>query len=113
MYSKWWSDWKALTTILVLEIWTTFSFTFYYQAFTGTSVNEFKFFDIFFWFIIVIISILNWYLFQYQDKWRDIVKQFDKLPKGENKIGSIIVLLIFLLTIFNAIFSIFTLSQSV
>ena len=113
MYSKWWSDWKALTTIMVIEIWTLFSFTFYYQAFTGNSVNEYKLFDIFFWIIVAIVTIINWYIFQYQDKWREIVKQFDNLPKRKNKVGSIIVLLVCLLIIFNAIFSIYTLSQSV
>ena len=112
-YSRWWSDWKALTTIIVLEIWNIFSLTFYYQAFTGKSVNEFKLFDVFFWIIITIICLINWYVFQYQDKWKENIKQFDKLSKKKNKIGSIIILLFFLIIIFNAIFSIYTLSKSV
>ena len=113
MYSKWWSEWKALTTIIVMEILALFSFTFYYQAFTGKSANEFTWFKTSIWTVSVILAIWNWYLFEHQDKWKGIVEEFDKLPKKQNRIGSFIVLMVVLASIANVVFSIYTLSQSV
>ena len=109
MYSRWWSDWKALVTIIVMEMWTLFSSAFYYQAFTGNVPD----FDFFIWTISAILAIWNWYLFEHQDKWKNVVEEFDKLPKKQNRIGSFIVLVVILASIANVVFSVYMLSQSV
>lgn len=109
-YSGWWSDWKALTTIVAMEIWTLFSSAFYYQAVTRKSANDLTWFKMSIWISSAILIIWNWYLFEYKDKWKNIVADFDKLPKKQNKIGSIIILAVVLILIANLIFSIYLLS---
>jgi len=37
-----------------------------------------------------IVSVINWFLFISQNKWRDFVEEFDKLSIKENRIGGII-----------------------
>ena len=108
-YSRWWSEWKALVTIIVMEMWTLFSLVFYYQAFTGDAPEI----DTLVWIVGAVLAVWNWYLFEHQDEWKDIVKEFDKLPKKQNRIGSFIVLLIVSVSIANVVFSVYTLSQSV
>jgi hypothetical protein len=112
-YSRWWSDWKSLVTIIVMEIWTFFSLAFYYQAITGKSANELTWFNTFIWSISIVIGVWNWYIFVYQDKWKDVVNEFDELPKKKNRIGSFIVLFVVLVSIANLVFSVYILSQSV
>lgn len=54
-----------------------------------------------------IVSVINWYLFMSQNKWRDIVEEFDKLSIKENRIGSIIVWVIIIsITVFYWFYSI-------
>ena len=107
-YSKWWSEWKALVSIIAIEMWTLFSLAFYYQAFTGDAPEI----DSLVWVIGTVLAVGNWYLFEHQDKWKDIVKEFDELPKKKNRIGSFFVFLVVLGSIVNVFFSIYTLSQS-
>lgn len=107
-FPKFWSDWKALIALLGIEMWTGGSFVFYYQAITGKSVN-----DMIFLLMGMFLVLTNWYLFEHKDKWKGIVKEFDQLPKKQNKKGSFIVLLVVLASIANVVFSVYTLSQSV
>ncbi|AWG26264.1 hypothetical protein [Flavobacterium kingsejongi] len=94
MYSRWWSEWKSLTTILVLELWTIHSIKIYYHFFSVKALNNSG--DAMSIEIIafgILLAVIKWYLFEYKDKWKQIVAHFDKLPKSINRKGSIIVAL--------------------
>ena len=111
-YSRWWSDGKALASIIILEIMTIFSFTFYFQLFTGKSVNEFKHFNFILWLFVAAVSFINWYLFQYHNKWKNIVKKFDGVRR-QNRLSDIAVWVVIFGMIFNLFFSIYMLNQSI
>ena len=92
MYSKWWSEWKAYVSMLALSIWFYLALeTSYYYYFdipvsysdTDTYLSILVFGSI--------IAVINWLLFEHQDKWKNIVSEFDKLPKKNNRIGGVVV----------------------
>lgn len=62
-------------------------------------------------FFILIVTIPNYFIFYYKDQWKDIVKEFDQLPKEKNKKGSIIVWSVIILIITNMVFSYYLLSM--
>ncbi len=91
-YSKWWSDWKALVSIIVLEMWMYFSTEILYHYFFNVPmVSSNDRIDLGMLIFGFIVSIINWSLFISQSKWRDIVEEFDKLSIKENRIRGIIV----------------------
>ncbi len=112
-YSRWWSEWKALTTILAIELWTIASVFYYVQAQTSKSIMPSSIYNPSTISILILLGGGNWYLFEHKDKWKNIVEEFDKLTKKQNRIGSVIVLLVILASIVNVVFSVYTLSQSV
>ncbi|SHL93350.1 hypothetical protein [Flavobacterium chilense] len=59
-----------------------------------------------------IICLPNFFIFEYKDQWKEIVNEFDKLPKKTNRIGSFIVWSIVILIIANFIFSIYLMDQN-
>ena len=91
-YSKWWSEWKAYVSMLALSIWlylaleTSYHY-FYNIPMKSSDTNTYSTMIIF----SSIIAIINWLLFEYKDKWKNIVSEFDKLEKKENRISGIVV----------------------
>lgn len=91
-YSRWWSDWKAYITMLALSIWLYCAIdTCYHYFFNVPMVSSDDIIDLGMLIFALIVSVVNWYLFVYQSKWKTIVEEFDKLSIKENRIGSIIV----------------------
>jgi hypothetical protein len=90
-YSRWWSDWKALVSIIVLEMWMYFSTEILYHYFFNVPmVSSDDRIDLGMLIFGFIVSVINWFLFISQNKWRDFVEEFDKLSIKENRIGGII-----------------------
>ncbi|ROH97953.1 hypothetical protein [Chryseobacterium daecheongense] len=52
--------------------------------------------------------ILNWYIFEHEDKWKTIIKEFDLLAKKTNRIGGIIVWILIILIVVLYWYSIFS-----
>lgn len=91
-YSRWWSEWKAYITILALSIWLLCAIeTTYHYFFNVPMVSSDTSIDLTTIIFGLIVGAINWFLFEHQDKWKAIVKEFDKLPKQKNNIGGIIV----------------------
>ncbi|POS00681.1 hypothetical protein Q361_1312 [Flavobacterium croceum DSM 17960] len=91
-YSRWWSDWKAYITILALSIWLYCAIdTCYHYFFDVPMVSSDDTIDLGMLIFGFIVSVINWYLFIFQNKWKAIVEEFDKLSIKENRIGGIIV----------------------
>lgn len=95
---RFWSQWKAIALIILLEIWLFNSIDICYHYFYEipmSSSNSFLELDQILYLICIIT--LNWFLFDYKDKWREIIIRFDEeLPKRINLLGGIIVWLIVL-----------------
>ncbi|WP_298307946.1 hypothetical protein [Flavobacterium sp.] len=107
-YSRWWSDWKALVSIIVLEMWIYFSIEILYHYFFNIPmVSSDDRIDLGMLIFGFIVSVINWSLFIFQNKWRDFVEEFDKLSIKENRIGGTIVWIIIIsITIFYWFYSI-------
>lgn len=108
MYSKWWSEWKAYLSILALSIWlysaiqTSYHYFFKVPLESSNAIIDFS--TLIF---VLIISAINWFVFVYESRWKNIVSEFDKLSKRQNKIGGIIVWTIIIsILIFYWIYSI-------
>lgn len=108
--SRWMSDWKAGICIIALEIWLLMSVGIYFSVFTKQSM-ELELSNPIVLMPLIIILALNYFLFVHTDVWKDYVKEFDKLPKKKNRIGSWIVLGIVLFVIVNLIFSFYLMSR--
>ncbi|MFL9485545.1 hypothetical protein ACI6Q2_22380 [Chitinophagaceae bacterium LWZ2-11] len=110
--SRWWSEWKAMVVIFVLELWMLLSLTIYYaiikhqDLFSGEK-------PLFLTVVITIIglTLINYFIFIHEDKWKNCVKEFDCWPTRKNRIGSLIVLLFVLLVAANLIFSFYEMSK--
>lgn len=107
-YSRWWSDWKALVSIIVLEMWIYFSTEILYHYFFNVPmVSSDDRIDLGMLIFGFIVSAINWFLFISQNKWRDFVEEFDKLSIKENRIRGIIVWVIIIsITVFYWFYSI-------
>lgn len=67
------------------------------------------------WCIILYIAIIcvpNYFIFEHKVQWKEIVNEFDKLPKKTNQIGRFIVWSIVALIIASLIFSVYLMDQN-
>lgn len=108
--SKWLSDWKASLAIDVLLFFFLFSVTIYYKIFVNRYFSLDNKFGVGIIYVLFIV-IPNYFIFHHKDQWKDIVAEFDQLPKKKNLIGSWIVFGVVLLVIANLIFSFYLMSQ--
>jgi len=104
--SRWWSDWKAGITLIVLEMWLVASFFAYYKVYLNPSLKITS--------GLMIIcgsvwAIINGLLFVRTDIWKEYVKEFDALPHKTNRLGTLIVLGVIFLIAANTIFSFYLL----
>lgn len=108
--SRWVSDWKAGIVIIVLELWILFSIGIYYAALTKTKIELDITMPIIFIPLLIII-LINYLAFVHTDVWKEYVKEFDRLPKKKNRIGSWIVLGVVLFVVANLIFPFYLMSR--
>lgn len=108
--SKWLSDWKASLTIDILILFVFSSILNYYKAFINPTshIGEGNLLFV----AITIISVLNYFIFQHQDQWKEIVHEFDKLPKQKNKIGSWLIFSIVFIIVSNFLLSFYLYYQA-
>jgi amino acid transporter len=109
--NAWLSDWKAVFSIDILLIFIFLSMLGYYSLLT----NEI-------WYlenphnigllIVTLITSFNYYVFNYDNKWKIYVRKFDKWPRRKNRIGGMLVLVLILLIFINLIYMFFLLSQA-
>lgn len=108
--SKWLSDWKASLCLDILILFIFSSLLNYYKAIIdqASRIGEGNLLLV----VIIIISISNYFIFQHRDQWRNIVHEFDGLPKQTNKMGSWIVFGVVFLVVSNFIYSFYLFYQS-
>lgn len=107
---RFWSEWKAASLLVLLLYSIFYSLILYYEIFIDKYANIGNNYFIVFLFIII-VSILNYSLFLKQDKWKDIVRYFDKLPMNKQRLGGGICILFCLGCIINFIYAFYLFSQ--
>jgi purine-cytosine permease-like protein len=109
--SVWWSDWKASLSLIVLEIWLIASILIYYKIFLNPSADIIGSEGS--WILLVIIiALIDYFAFHHRDQWKQIVIEFDNLPKRTNRIGGLVVFGFALLIIVNFILSFYLYYQT-
>jgi hypothetical protein len=107
--SKWQSDWNAELLVDVFVFFLFVSIGIYYNVFVD------RYFDFgskgSFVLFFILISVPNYFIFHHTDRWKRIVKEFDRLPKRKNIIGGWIVFILILLIIGNLIFAFYQMSK--
>lgn len=109
--AKWLSDWKALFSMMVLEIWLLLSSLIYYKVYTKRDFIAENLMVPVLIIAAIIFSLVKYFVFEYQNKWKDYIREFNKYSKKKNRIGGIIVWAIILLIIANLIFAFYLMSQ--
>jgi hypothetical protein len=104
------SFWYALSAIMILEGWFVFSLYNYYTIFINrySSLQLKSPITIVF---IILVLIINYFSFVYNDKWKGYVDEFDQWSKKRNIYGGLIVWSIIILITANLIFSFYLFSQ--
>ncbi len=111
--SRWWSDWKASFFLMVIEIWIGLSILNYFSVLYPKINLTDRFLTVVSISIVIGLVAIKYFSFEYQDRWKSVIKTFDELPKRKNKIGTYVVWGIVLLILGNLIFSFYLLSKSV
>ena len=102
-----WSQWRAIAFMIILEIFLINSIVVYFHYFTGIEkdvtgggIQPSSLIMLF------LLAGFNYYTFDHKNKWKNIVKKYDSLPKRKVDIGGILVALITLAIIASYFFCI-------
>jgi hypothetical protein len=106
---NWWTDWKAALSIDVLWIFFGISLVVYYTILIDRYLQIGNGYLLLTGYVLL-IALPNYFIFHHRDQWKDIVKEFDKLPERKNKIGGWIVFGVVLLIISNMVFAFYQMS---
>src|ERR1700727_1493399 len=87
---KFWSDAKALFSILTLKVFIIIPLTVYYKFFINKNSNLLKEKWLYI-FVGALFFFADYFLFLHKDKWKQIVHKYDKWPETKNNTGSILV----------------------
>lgn len=98
--AKFWSDFKAGISIGALGVWTLFSILNYYSIITNKKL-EIAFTSPIIMVPLILIFLINYFLFIHTNKWKEYNAKFDRLPKKKNITGGIIVWIIIIIIIAN------------
>lgn len=107
---KFWSDWKASLSVDILGLFFVSSIFIYYKVFVNKYIHLDDS-DLPIAIIVILVSVVNYFIFHHKDRWKEIVHDFDKWPKEKNKKGGIIVWSIIFAIIANLLFAFYLMSQ--
>lgn len=106
---NWSADWKASLSIdvliyfIIVEIFIYYKI--YFNRFIHLGENNT---DIII--LLILVSVPNYFIFHHRDQWKEIVKNFDNLPKKKKLIGGWIVFGVVLLIFANLFFAFYQMS---
>lgn len=107
---RFWSEWKASLLLILLLFSIFYSLILYYEIFIDKYASIGNNYFILFSFIITVF-IINYNLFLKQDKWKNIVRYFDKLSVKKQRLGSVIFILFCLGCIVNFVYAFYLFSK--
>jgi hypothetical protein len=108
--SRWWSEGKAGGAMTILAIFFVFTVAGYVMVFTKKDILP----DDGWWIIIGVgggIGLLNYFIFAHNNQWREIINQFDSLPKKQQQYGSLLFWFILIGCLLNLIIMFYLMSQ--
>lgn len=89
---KFWSEWKAIGLLILLEILSINIIDILFHYFTGLAISSsseiLKNYQIF---IIGFLVLINYQIFYHKDKWKDYILYFENKDKSQYKYGGLIV----------------------
>lgn len=103
-FPTFWSDFKAIVTLILLEIWLLFSVFNYYSIYSNSRL-EVKISSPFLLIPLIFIICSKVYLFVIDTKWKSYHLEFNKMTKSKNMLLGSIVWVITILIIANFIIS--------
>ncbi|NGF77078.1 hypothetical protein G5B10_14410 [Fluviicola sp. SGL-29] len=109
--SVWWSEWKASLTLIVLEIWLISSLLLYYKVFLAPNADIVGS-QLTWGILVLLLALIDYFIFHYNDQWKEIVLEFDELPKNKSKKGGWLVFGFVSLIALNFIFSFYLYYQT-
>lgn len=109
--SRWWSEWKASLVIDVLIYFILLSIGGYYTIATKKEMIPVSSPKFIIFIVVMAVASFNYFVFNYQDKWKSYVLEFDHWPKKKNNIGGTVVWLVVILIFVNLIYMFSLLSQ--
>ncbi|RXM40445.1 hypothetical protein BOQ62_05595 [Chryseobacterium sp. CH21] len=104
------SDFKTSLVLITLEIFIIFSFSNYYNILFHSDSGIFP--NSIWMIIILILTIIDYFIFHSKKQWKNIINKFDKLTENENNRGNWIVFGIIALVLINFTFSFYLYYQS-
>ena len=100
-----WSQWRAIALMIILEILFINSIVVYFHYFTGIEkdvtgggIQPSSLIMLF------LLAGFNYYTFDHKNKWKNIVKKYDNLPKRKVDTGGILVAMITIAIIASYLF---------
>ncbi|RYE57829.1 MAG: hypothetical protein EOP48_04925 [Sphingobacteriales bacterium] len=108
--SRYWSEWKASLVMDVLVGFLFMSFSLLYEVVTKRQSFLFGS-NVVLWLFVILISVFNFFLFNYKDNWKQIVREYDSLSMKTNLIGGIVFWIVFTFIIGFLVFSFYLFSQ--
>lgn len=102
--SAWLSDWKASFSIDVLIVFILLTIGGYYSIITKKEMLPADNAKFIIWVVGLSIALINYLIFNYHDRWKKIIDDFDNLPRKKNKIGTWIIWGVIFFVFINLIF---------
>ncbi len=97
---KFWSEWKAIGLLILLEIWTINIIDVLFHYFTGMAMSSTSgILENYQIFVIIFLVLINYYIFYYKDRWKEYILYFEDKSKSQYRYGGIIVFIIVFLII--------------
>lgn len=106
--SKWWSDWKAVISISLLEIFALISI--YGIVMYKLKINLLPESGTFPIIIAAIIYGVNYFYFLRHERWRNKIDKFDTINSLRDKIGVLIVILLVVFLVALLIYVVYLIS---
>jgi len=89
---KFWSEWKAVAFLILLEIWTINIIDVFFHYLTDIAMSSTSgILENYQIFLIIVLILINSYIFYYKDKWKDYIVYFEDKNRNQYKYGGIIV----------------------
>jgi hypothetical protein len=110
--SVWMSEWKASLAMDLLIGLIALILIVYYKIFIDRSIcldhDNLALYVYTIGFFTIVLP--HYYIFNHKDKWKDIIVQFDQLPKEKNMIRGWLVFVFILLLLFLLIYGFYLMS---
>lgn len=104
------SEWKASLILDLSILCFLYSLIIYYQVFIDRYSSLGGRFEVII-FILLVECIISYFVFHRKNRWKKLVKDFNKLSKKKNKLGTIICGFIIIFFFFSLVYAFYLMSK--